>query len=449
MNHRNRDQFGRLSWFIGQPKWKSYPPKAQHKRLAVKLFAILFAASCVFGGQVIADNLIPNPSFQHVSELGLKTKGWNWHRIEEPCQVRSHQNKVALEGGKVFLHTDEFQIDAGTIYEFQVEASGTAMFSMDVFWWTKDARPTRAHRSPLVSPVRLSSNAAEFQAKIRAPDDAVTAYIRYSAENGQAVLSSPVMSPAAGELLLKLDAAAPGSNPDVSWEDLTGRNQDFNLKSVHYSAKSSSYVFGEPGAMCIGAQQDASQFDFETDQSAGAGFGSPFSVVFYAKLTGRSGTGIVNKLGDPTGAGWSIGLQWDSFNLDRISTLQQFNNTKNRTINGFPGLAGDGRNRKLGATDKQFHLYVIHLTGSGRRDGAVYYDGSEMPLNLSPWPWGSLSSGSVKNDLPLRIGSFNQDGFRGEIGFIEIWSGSRLKNRMTPAEYSKYRYNDGIPVRAK
>lgn len=258
-----------------------------------------------------------------------------------------------------------------------------------------------------------------------------------------------MMRAAAGELLLKLDAAAPGPRPNEEWQDLTGRNEGFVLESVHHSAKANSFVFEKPGATCIGNPRDAARFDFETDRSIGDGRGSVHTVVLYAKLGGRSGTGIVNKLDDPTKGGWSIGLEWDEFGLDRISTLQQSDNRQNRTISGFPGLAGQGRDVKLNATDGRFHLFVIHLTGSGGHDSTVYFDGSEEPLPLGPWSFGLLSSGSVGNDAPLRIGSFNKDGFRGEIGFIEIWSGSRLLDGMTPAEYSKHRYNQGAPLRAK
>ena len=105
---------------------------------------------------------------------------------------------------------------------------------------------------------------------------------------------------------------------------------------------------------------------------------------------GRSGTGIVNKMVGPTMGGWSIGLEWDEFGLDRVATIQQ-SDKKRKTLGGFPGLAGDGRDIKLNARDDRFHLFVIHLTGSGRHDGRVYFDGRAEPLTLTPWPWGVLS----------------------------------------------------------
>ncbi len=420
-------------------------------RLAAQSLLVLFVSSCVLCRNSLAENLLPDPGFTNVSELADRpeTNGWNWQRIEEPCEVRIDQNKARLQGGRVFLHSAELPVDAGMIYNAQLEASGDAEVAVEVLWWKEDGLPTHVHRSILVESTRLTATTTKLTGRIRSPSDAATAYVRVAVHEGQAVLESPALLAAAGELLLKLDAAAPGPEPDAKWRDLTGRNKDFVLQSVGHSAESSSYRFNTPGASCIGDLRDATRFHFETDQSAGAGRGSPFTVVLYAKLTGRSGGGIVNKIDDPTKGGWSIGLAWDEFGLDRISTLQQSDTSQNRTINGFPGLAGQGRDVKLGATDGGFHLYVIHLTGSGGRDGSVYFDGNEKPLPLGPWPFGVLSSGSVRNDAPLRIGSFNVAGFRGEVGFVEIWSGSRLRDGMTPAEYSTRRYNNGSPRRAK
>ena len=416
--------------------------------LALRIAIVSF---CVVCGDAVAANLVPDSGFASVSELGVKTAidGWNWQRIEEPCEVRVDQEKVALTGGKVFLHSAAFPVDARTVYELRLEVSGDAKLSVEILWWKKDGLPTRPHRSILVKPNRLTASAAKIKASIRSPSDVAMAYVRCAAESGQAVLKSPLLRVTSGELLLKLDAAAPGPSPNEHWKDLTGRNQDFALKSVTHSRKTNSYVFEKPGASCIGHRQDARRFDVETDQAIGAGRGSPFTVVLYAKLGGRSSSGIVNKFGDPTKGGWSIGLEWDQFGLDRIATLQQSDNQQNRTINGFPGLPGQGRDVKLGATDRKFHLYVVHLTGSGQRDGTVYFDGSEKSLPLGAWSFGLLGSGSVRNEAPLRIGSFNKAGFRGEIGFVEIWSGSRLQEGMTPAEYSKYRHNQGSPRRAK
>ena len=398
-----------------------------------------------------AQNLVPDPSFSRVQEFGGKANStrWQWHRIEEPCQVRVEQGKATLQAGKVFLHSMEFAVEAGTIYDLQIEASGDAQFAGEILWWKQNGLPSRSHRSVVFKPGRLVSSAAKLGAAIRAPSDAATAYVRFVAESGRAILKTPLLQAAPGKLLLKLDAAAPGATPNEIWEDLTGANKGFALQSVIHSPKTLSYLFAEPGASCVGSRRDASRFDFETDLSVGAGRGSPFTVVFYAKLSGRSDTGIVSKFGDAMKSGWSIGLEWDSFGLDRIATSQQSDNKQNRTINGFPGLAGEGSDVRLGARDDKFHLYVVHLTGSGGSDGKVYFDGSEKSLSMRTWSFGRLSSGSVVNKGPLRIGAFNKNGFRGEIAFVEIWSGSRLQDGMTLAEYSKLRFNQGTPLRAK
>ena len=415
------------------------------------LLQIAFVSCCILCGDAVAANLVPDPGFAHVSELGTKatSDGWNWQRVEEPCKVHVDQKSAVLNGGKVFLHSAAFPVSASTIYEIQLDVSGDASFSVEILWWKKDGLPTQGHRSILVKPNRLNTKTATVTASTRSPNDVATAYVRLVAEEGHLVVNSPVVRVATGELLLKLDAAAPGPKPTAKWKDLTGHNNDMAVQSVRHSMGTASYVFEKPGAACVGDLRDAARFDFETDRATGDGRGESFTVVLYAKLNGRSGSGIVNKFGNSTSGGWSIGLEWDEFGLDRIATLQQSDNKQNRTINGFPGLAGHGGDVKLGATDRKFHLYVIHLTGSGKRDGTVYFDGSEKSLPLCSWPFGALGSSSIRNKAPLRIGSFNKNGFRGEIGFVEIWSGTRLQDGMTPAAYSKHRFNRGAPARAK
>lgn len=401
----------------------------------------------------VAENVIPDPLFAAVREfVNVKTsdaKGWCWQPIIEPCrvQVDSKRRAITLQGGKVFLHSSEFPVHQSTVYELQIEAAGDARFSVEVLWWQKNGLPARPHRAVFVKPKSGTLNArrSRFTARGRSPRNAATAYLRLIVESGRAVIRAPVFRVVSGKLLLSLDAAAPGPKPNLKWRDLTGRNQDFQLRNgVRYSSANKSYVFERPGAQCVGAQRDASRFDFETDVAAGNGKGSPFTVVLYAKLTGRSGSGLVNKFAKN---GWSLGLVFDEFGLDRIMTIQQ--SGKHRTINGFPGYPGQN-NRKLNVTDGKFHLYVVHMTGSGTHDGTVYLDGGTKSLPLTAWPFGSLASGSIRNNAPLRIGATErgkESSFRGELGFLEIWSGSRLRQAMTPAEYSRFRYRNGSPAR--
>ena len=136
----------------------------------------------------------------------------------------------------------------------------------------------------------------------------------------------------------------------------------------------------------------------------------------------------------------------DEFGLDRVSTFQQ-SNRKLRTINGFPGLAGQSDTR-LNVKDGGCHCFIVHLTVSGQRDGSACIDGSTESLPLTGWPFGNLSSGTIRNTAPLCIGAFGERGFRSEIGFIEIWSGTRLSQGMTPAAYSRFRYRRGVPRRS-
>ena len=110
----------------------------------------------------------------------------------------------------------------------------------------------------------------------------------------------------------------------------------------------------------------------------------------------------------------SVGLIMDEFGLDRVTTFQQSNRAQ-RTINGFPGLAGQN-DARLNVKDGHFHCFTVHLTGSGQRDGSVYVDGSTESLALAGWPFGVLSSGSIRNTAPLCIGAFGEK----EIGEILV-----------------------------
>ena len=398
-----------------------------------------------------AETLLTDPTFRSVHELqlDLPDRGWYWQRIQTPCQVTAtpDSSTVKLRGGKVFLDSAPLSLAPATQHQFQTGVSGNATFSIELLSWKRGGLPAAHHRMVLHKAAPLLPGTHTIRVGFRTPADMSRAQIRLVAAQGTALVHAPSLSVRAGTLLLSLDAAQPGPHPTTHWRDLTARNRDFTIgKGVRYAADRASYVFAAGGARCCGARKDAATFDFETDTVAGPGNGDPFTVVFYAKLSdGLSGPGIVNKLSPSQQRGWSVGLIMDEFGLDRVTTFQQ-SNREQRTINGFPGLAGQN-NARLNVKDGHFHCFTVHLTGSGQRDGSVYVDGSTESLPLVGWPFGVLSSGSIRNTAPLCIGAFGEHGFRGEIGFVEIWSGSRLGNGLTPAEYSRFRYRNGNPQR--
>ena len=422
----------------------------EHRPL-VRNFVLLLFAWLPCQNADTAENLLADPTFRSVHELQLELpdRGWCWQRIQDPCQVTTtpHPSTVTLGGGKVFLDSAPLSIPPATQHKFQLQVSGNATFAVELLAWKPNGLPANPHRMILHKAAPLPPGTLTLRASFRTPADMSRAQIRLIAAEGTAVVRAPSLSVRVGTLLLSLDAVQPGPRPTTHWQDLTGRNRDLTVgKGVRYAADRRSYVFAATGARCCGARQDAAAFDFETDIAAGAGQGDAFTVVFYAKLTdGLSSHGIVNKIAGGEQRGWSVGLVMDEFGLDRVTTFQQ-SNREQRTINGFPGLAGQNSAR-LNVKDGHFHCFTVHLTGSGQRDGSVYIDGSTDSLPLTGWPFGALSSGSIRNTAPLCIGAFGERGFRGEIGFVEIWSGTRLHQGMPPAAYSRFRYRNGNPRR--
>ena len=238
-----------------------------------------------------------------------------------------------------------------------------------------------------------------------------------------------------GKLLLRLDGASPGPKPKRQWVDRTNINQSLMVgKNVNYIAPERCYRFSGKGSTITGAAKDAARFQFLTDISQGAGRGTPFTIVALAKLApGRSST-LIGKTNNK-GQGWFVMLNVDEFQRDYITTFQQHDGRSNRTILRFPDP-----NKKLGVRDQKYHLYVIHISGSGRSLGCqVFLDGRKTPVAVSPWSFGTLTK-SIKNDGPLRIGGLGEC-FRGDLRLLEIWRGSRLKHAMTPANYGAYRYS--------
>jgi hypothetical protein len=250
-------------------------------------------------------------------------------------------------------------------------------------------------------------------------------------------------------LLLSLDARDPGDSPSTRWVDLSGKSNPFtsNGNPVH-NAGAGHYSFNHDG-LFTGDVTDESKFDFDTDQGSGA---TPFSVVFYASVHGGvSREGMVNKQAGGLDFGWNTGLSRDGFGLDSIFSELRSDDNDSRAILFTPGSAADPFPNTLsaiGVTASVLNLYVVHVSGAGNGPDAmdVYINGDTNAAPEVVYAFSSLSGNSILNDEPLRVGGItdhisSSSGYRGEIRFIEIWSGHNV-NGMLPADYSAWRYTN-------
>ena len=255
--------------------------------------------------------------------------------------------------------------------------------------------------------------------------------------------------PSPADRILYLDAAAPGSLPNLFWTDLTANQHDFIITGdpapVHVDNPGSvnDYYDMELDNGFIGLG-DESLFDFETDH-AGAGLGTPFSVNVYLQVTQfhvEMGKVLVSKTDEPaTGQfqGWIFSLNGDKQN--RADFFAQPGNNRDRLYHriddetGFPG----------GFTGEDIMVTLTH-DGSGTHGGTKQYvNGTEVTIH--PWRQDGLN-GSITNDNPIKIGTnhaFNDGAGIGEdanLYFVEIYD-----TELTAGEIAM-RWNGGDPDRA-
>ncbi|MBI4582497.1 MAG: hypothetical protein HY717_00495 [Planctomycetes bacterium] len=253
-------------------------------------------------------------------------------------------------------------------------------------------------------------------------------------------------------LLLHLDAAAPGANPPLEWQDLSGNNLPFRMVgpgSVNYDDAAEAYTFsgvrGASDGFFTSTGGDEMNFDFEELPGSAV----PFTVTAFFRLNNPEPPvdqplALMGKLRQSQ-QGWFLApFEGDGF--DRFDVVGQ-------------GVGGD-RWYYRDQTDPNthwgdgidWHLAVVAVDGSGLADGVkVYLDGGIEPLSNTVIVQDDLAS-STLNDEPLRVGGSPRDDgtfsiFDGSIGFIEIWSGNLVQG-LTPAEYSEVRWNNGVPLRA-
>ena len=403
-------------------------------------------------------NLAPDTKFQDGDIAALDPPTWRWDPIRSPSEARVDKAKglVTLVGGRTFLCSGHFGVKAETFYKIGLTARGRATIELECLWWDEKGMPARPHRLVAVGSTAVEDETKVVFGDVEAPVTARTGQLRVVATDGTLVLSDPIIQATtakvhAGTLLLALDAAEPGKDPACAWRDLTRRNADLTAHGQpKLNSKAHAFVFDGTDDYFEGATEDESRFDFDTEVAAGAGRGNPFTVVIYAKLTGRSANSTVTKLADVKTIGWLVSIDLDEFGSSRINAALQIDNQHNRSIARFPGGSGSP-NESLQLSRGKFHLFVLHFSGVGdAHSTTVYMDGGSRPVGNDPWPGGSLHDGSIRSDAPLRISGgvpSMSTPFTGEIGVIEIWSGKRLLNGMSASQYSRFRWNDGKPVR--
>lgn len=243
---------------------------------------------------------------------------------------------------------------------------------------------------------------------------------------------------------LWLDAAAPGANPGTTWEDLSPSGYDFaNMGATHNAATMSYHFVGDDEDIMVGTG-DESLYDFETEK-AGAGLGTPFSIVLYYRDTRDfAGANAAITKRPANGLGPFVYVRNNS--LDFAPT--------GRVDVGLGHVAippdvdpEDGADRvyhriDTGPVNTDYHMVVITHDGSGTAAGTnQYLDGSSVPL--APVYNEDNLVGSILNDEQLRLGTdlLNSGVFQGEMAIVEIW------NEVLPGSYSEARWNGGQPQR--
>ena len=264
-------------------------------------------------------------------------------------------------------------------------------------------------------------------------------------------LSAAYAATASAEVLLLLDARAPGGSPSTEWVDRSANNAAFTVGNgaPTHGAGTGTYAF-DGDDQFLGSTANESLFDFDVDVGTGA---DEFTVVFYAGVntTGGSSAGdtppsLVAKHADNTDPGWVASLTREHpGNVAKWhgeARVDNFNRTINRATGNLEAIPGFGPAGDL-------HLYVMHFTGIADTNTmvATYLDGNTTAEPVDHYD--RDLNASILNDAALRIGGQDSlvsttNGYRGAVQFIEIYSGATIDNSiaagLTPADYSAVRF---------
>lgn len=124
---------------------------------------------------------------------------WKWYPIEGSASVTFAAGHAEATGGKVFLHSDYFDVEPGQTYEIHLTAEGDGRISTGLLWWTESDRGTRGwaepHWTQMDDPVASSSEPSEVRATFEAPENAAQAYVRLVVTDGTVTIRDVSVTP--------------------------------------------------------------------------------------------------------------------------------------------------------------------------------------------------------------------------------------------------------------
>ena len=129
-----------------------------------------------------------------VSGLDLqKMLPWHFYVIEAPAEVQYTKGQAALKGGKAFLHSSVFKVEAGKEYHVSLKAKGDGKVSAGLMWWKTygdDGVSTAdPHWTRMEEPVKVCESGHTVKATFKASPEATRAYLRLVVTEGSVAVS--------------------------------------------------------------------------------------------------------------------------------------------------------------------------------------------------------------------------------------------------------------------
>jgi hypothetical protein len=129
-----------------------------------------------------------------VSGLELqKMLPWHFYVIEAPAEVQYAKGQATLTGGKAFLHSSVFKVEAGKDYQISLEAKGDGKVSVGLMWWKAygdDGVSTAdPHWTRIEEPTKVCESGHTVKATFKASPEATRAYLRLVVTEGSVTVS--------------------------------------------------------------------------------------------------------------------------------------------------------------------------------------------------------------------------------------------------------------------
>lgn len=145
-------------------------------------------------------NLLPDPGFEQTLKLTNEPPEdadpyelwvmlpWHHYVIEAPSEVQYDQGAVTVTGGKGFLHSAAFPVEAGKTYAVSFKARGGGKVSAGFLWWTRydddGIEMADPHWTRMEEPVKTGDDARDVTARFTASEKTTRAYIRLVVTEG-------------------------------------------------------------------------------------------------------------------------------------------------------------------------------------------------------------------------------------------------------------------------